>query len=233
MTGDFEDALRVEGLDAPLRVKVNGRARRLILRSDPATGEIVLVLPSRSHRKRGLAFAEANAAWIARQIHRSTPAVPFTDGSVVPILGEAHRIRHTPTLRSILAVEEGEIRVAGPRDGVPRRISRWMRVEAQRLLARKTHDAASALRVVPAAITIRDTKSRWGSCSAAGRLSFSWRLFLAPEAVGDYVVAHEVAHLRELNHGPAFWRLVAELCPDYRDRRRWLKEHGQSLHRYG
>ncbi len=238
MTGASEaskpqDGFRLAALDVPVRIRINPRARRLILRTDAATGEIVLILPSARERKRGLAFAEANIDWIRRQAVRAPETVEFAEGAQIPLLGKPHRIRHVPEQRSLVAVEADEIRVAGRAQDLARRVHGWLRVEARRLLVDKTRDAARALGVTPAAVTIRDTKSRWGSCSASGRLSYSWRLVLAPEPVVGYVVTHEVAHLRELNHGPAFWRIVERLCPDHREHRKWLREHGASLHRYG
>ncbi|MBV8939567.1 MAG: M48 family metallopeptidase, partial [Alphaproteobacteria bacterium] len=122
--------------------------------------------------------------------------------------------------------------VAGEPDFVPRRVRDWLKAEARREIARRAEAHAEALGCRIRRITLRDTVSRWGSCSSDGRLSFSWRLMLAPAEVLEYVVAHEVAHLREMNHSAAFWRIVAQRCPYHAEARAWLKRHGAQLYRY-
>ena len=116
---------------------------------------------------------------------------------------------------------------------VTRRVREFLEAEARKDLAAAVQRHTAALGVTAKRITVRDTKSRWGSCSARGTLSFSWRLIMAPAFVLDYLAAHEVAHLRELNHSHRFWRLVFELCPRTEEAERWLKHHGSELHRFG
>lgn len=236
MTGSSEAEcvrLDVGGREIALTLRINPRARRLSLRIDPAAGDVVLVLPSRRHRAEGLRFAASRAGWILGRTARMPQRVPFADGAVIPLLGRPHTLRHLPGSRTLLSVEASEIRVGGPAGLLPQTVARWLRAEARRLLVPRSEAAAAAIGATVSRVTVRDTRSRWGSCSAAGALSYSWRLVLAPEQVLDYVVVHEVAHLKELNHGPRFWRIVSDLMPDQAVPRRWLKAHGAALHRYG
>ena len=123
--------------------------------------------------------------------------------------------------------------VSGGEQHGPRRLADWLRGQAKTDLTRRTHHHASNLCCKPARISVRDQSTRWGSCSTTGTISFSWRLIFAPSYVLDYVAAHEAAHLREMNHGPRFWRLVRETMPDMQRARAWLKQNGAELHRFG
>ncbi|MEL6280973.1 MAG: M48 family metallopeptidase, partial [Pseudomonadota bacterium] len=128
--------------------------------------------------------------------------------------------------------DAGRLDVGGPEVGIDRRVAAWLKEEARAWLLARAGVHAAQLGARFERIAIRDTTSRWGSCSASGALSFSWRLILAPDAVSDYVAAHEVAHLREMNHSARFWALVERLRPDWRAQRDWLRAHGADLHRY-
>jgi predicted metal-dependent hydrolase len=227
---------RAIGLDlgAPLAIRINPRARRLLLRIDPTERKIELVLPNGVPAEHGLRFLEAQRGWIAARLDALPPAVPFNDGAVVPVFGVPHRIRREDDPGAPpVAVCDGEIRVRGEPAHIPRRVrDHLMRLARQELTQRARAYAARIGRPV-ARIAVRDTKSRWGSCSANGALSFSWRLIMAPEPVLDYVVAHEVAHLVEMNHGPRFWCLVRTMVPDPATPRAWLKRHRMRLFSYG
>jgi predicted metal-dependent hydrolase len=229
-------ARRVAALDlgVPVAIRVNPRARRLMLRVDAAARRVELVLPNGVAAAHGLKFLDAQRGWIAARLAALPAAVPFADGAVVPILGVPHAIRRELNAAAPpVAIADGEIRVRGDPAHLPRRVRDHLaRLAARELTARARAFAARLDRTV-ARVTVRDTKSRWGSCSAAGVLSFSWRLVLTPEPVIDYVVAHEVAHLVEMNHGPRFWRLVRTLVPDAAAPRAWLKRHRDRLFSYG
>ena len=214
----------------PLIYQTNKRARRVSLRFDHGEGRIVVVLPRRATLP-GMRFA--STAVDPRPPRLLPEPVPFRAGRSIPFLGVMHRIRHQPQARGVVWQEEGAIHVAGRAEHLARRIEDWLRREARREIERRARAKAELIGKRIAAITIRDPKSRWGSCSPRGHLSFSWRLILAPRHVLDYVVAHEVAHLKELNHGPRFWKLTAELTRDADGARAWLNEHGPLLHRYG
>ncbi len=216
-----------------LRVRRSSRARRLALRIDPRHDQPELVLPRGVSLEEGRRFAAGRAQWLRRRLAELPPRVPFAAGSMIPVLGVPHRVRHEPGTRGGVRRAAGELIVSGPVAELPRRLEAWLKAEARRLLGARARSAAARLGRDPPPIGVRDPATRWGSCSAQGKLSFSWRLMMAPEAVLEYVVAHEVAHLEHANHGPRFWRLVDELCPGWSEARRWLRRHGAALHRHG
>ncbi|MBM3502331.1 MAG: M48 family metallopeptidase [Alphaproteobacteria bacterium] len=214
-------------------VSVSERARNINLRVDERGGRVKLILPRFVSQAEGLAFARRKAGWIARQLRALPPHVPFCDGAVLPFGGGQRRIEHQRAFRGSVTLTHEAIVVGGDPRFLARRLRDWLRTSARQTLAERACVMATTIERRVRRITIRDPRSRWGSCTADGQISFSWRLLLAPEPVMNYVVAHEVAHLVELNHGPRFWRIVARLCPDYRDCRRWLRENGAALHRFG
>jgi predicted metal-dependent hydrolase len=161
------------------------------------------------------------------------PRVAFVPGASVPFLGSPHRIVHQPVARRGVWREAAAIHVSGHAEHLPRRVLDFLKSEARNEISLRAHDKAYILDRAIARITLRDTRSRWGSCAADGSLNFSWRLILAPEEVLDYVVAHEVAHLVHHDHGPRFWALVAELTPSVAAPRRWLRAKGAELLQYG
>lgn len=224
--------LDLGGRSVVIALKRSARARRLSLRIDPALGP-VMILPERASLREAEKFAVQYRVWLAERVARLPGRVAFEPGAVVPLLGVDHPIVHEPSARRGVWTEDGEIRVSGQIEFVPRRVADFLRSEAKRVILPQAHDLAERIGRKPGRIGIKDTRSRWGSCSAKGDLAFSWRLVLAPVRVLTYVVAHEVAHLAELNHSPAFWSVVATLTPDHAHARAWLKSHGARLHRYG
>jgi predicted metal-dependent hydrolase len=228
------DDIQVAGRAVPLLVRVNPRARRIALKVDAAGGRVVLVIPHRRDEKKARRFLDSKTDWLAEALGRLPAAVPFADGAEIPLGGAPHRIRHRPEARRGVWVEGGVICVSGRVEHLPRRVSDWLRVRARAAIVARVDAHAARLGVRPGRITLRDTRSRWGSCSPSGALNFSWRLVMAPDWVLDYVTAHEVAHLREMNHSAAFWRHVETLVPGLREpARAWLRDHGAALHRIG
>ncbi|HEX4553235.1 MAG TPA: SprT family zinc-dependent metalloprotease [Xanthobacteraceae bacterium] len=222
----------------PVQVRRHPRARRYTLRIQAATREVVLTMPPRGSLKEARAFAERHGGWIAARLGRLPAAVPFRHGTIVPIRGLDHRIDHRRGARGTVwseAAPDGMrlLCVAGEAPHVGRRITDHLKREAKRDLEAASRRYAAQLGIVVKRVSIRDQASRWGSCSATGVLSFSWRLVLAPPFVLDYLAAHEVAHLIEMNHSPRFWRTVIGICPDTRRAKAWLDAHGAELHRYG
>ena len=224
---------RADGGAVPLTIRRNKRAKRLILRADPATGTAVVTCPPWVSDAEAHAFAEKQAGWVHARLASAPKPLPFADGQVIPYLGRPHVIRHRPDARGGVWVEDngnqGEIHVTGQAEHLPRRLADWLKRDARRRILPCVEDATTALGVTAGRITLRDTKSRWGSCAANGNLSFSWRLVLAPDRVLHYVVAHEVAHIREHNHGPRFWALVRDLADDMDACRKWLRDEGSAL----
>jgi predicted metal-dependent hydrolase len=222
------------GIDAPVLIRVSRRARRVGLRVDPVGRNVELVLPRGVSPNTGLRFLAAKREWIAARLKMLPQAVPFAEGAMVPVLGVPHRIRResAPSLPPVRIID-GEIRVRGNPAYVARRVRDHLVITARGELMPRARRLAAQIGREVKRVNVRDTKSRWGSCSGRGNLSFSWRLILAPEAVLDYVVAHEVAHLVEMNHGPRFWRLVESLAPGSAGPRSWLKQHRDRLLSYG
>lgn len=226
-------------LGAPLAIRVSPRARRLLLRVDASARRVELVLPNGVSAEHGLKFLAAQRGWIAARLEALPPSVPFAEGAIVPVFGVPHRICResdpaAPPVAIIDAAPRGaEIRVRGDPAHIARRVRDHLIRLARQELTRRARLCAARIGKPIARVGVRDTKSRWGSCSGKGCLSFSWRLVLTPERVVDYVVAHEVAHLAEMNHGPRFWHLVRSLTPDCATSRAWLKRHRSQLFSYG
>jgi predicted metal-dependent hydrolase len=240
------DYLDIGGRKVPVTALHNPRARRIIVRVDLTAGSVQVTSPSRRGMAKALAFAQEQRQWIAERLEHVPPPVPFKHGTRIPFRGREHLIRHVSRQR---AEAEGcgpvwrrrasetfglpEICVTGDSRFVQRRITDWLKAQAREELNERALAYADYFNVRPARITLRDQTSRWGSCSASRALSFSWRLIMTPPHVLDYVAAHEVAHLRYMNHGPRFWALVEDALPNYESSKRWLEVNGPGLHRYG
>jgi predicted metal-dependent hydrolase len=227
------DHLEVQHEGASFQIALRRRptARRITLRVSAATGEVVITLPSRTAVNTAQRFATSHAGWIAARLARVPERVLFVPDAILPLRGEPHRVHLRDTRSGAVRVETGDgepvISVSCEPAHVPRRIRDYLTREARRDLAEAVE------RYAPLRITLRDTRSRWGSCTARGELNFSWRLILAPPMVLDYLVAHEMAHLREMNHSARYWALLGGLCPNVDAAEAWLKRNGTSLHRYG
>jgi predicted metal-dependent hydrolase len=212
-------------------------SRRFTLRVRTATRDVLLTIPSRSSLKAAREFAERHAAWIGTRLARLPQPVAFEPRAVTPLRGVAHRIVHRPGERGVVWLESSErgplICVAGERPHVPRRVVDFLKREARKDLEAAVARHAKQIGVKPRRIVLRDTVSRWGSCSSTGGLNFSWRLILAPPFVLDYLAAHEVAHLVHMNHSPLFWKLAKRLTQETDRAEVWLKIHGPNLHRFG
>src|ERR1700732_2952070 len=214
------------------------RARRYPLRIHPSDREAILTIPPRGTIADARDFAQRHGGWIAARLGRLPKAAPFLPGTVVPLRGIAHRIVHRAGQRGTVWTEirdsgERVLCVAGGGEHVERRVQDFLKREARKDLQKASTSYAQALGVKVRRLSIRDQSSRWGSCPPAGSLSFSWRLILAPPYVLDYLAAHEVAHLVEMNHSARFWQVVARVCGHVERAKTWLDTHGNDLHRYG
>ena len=226
------ELLRIDGRMLEVRVRLNPRARRMIVKVNPATGEVSVTAPSRRGVAHALDFARGEKEWIAGQLAKAPGPVLMTMGNEIPFRGKLHEIRYTSRGSSPVWIEDDVIWVSGRQAHTPRRILDFLKNEARKAFENRALHHAAKLGVKPSRITVRDTASRWGSCSTARSLSFSWRLILAPDFVLDYVVAHEVAHLREMNHSPRFWAHVKSLVADRSAAQNWLRANGRELQRY-
>ena len=215
----------------PVELRRSARARRMTLRLSGVDGQVTLTLPRRVPEAEGLAFLREKEDWLRGHLEARAPDVAVGIGSVLPVEGVPSEIRPGQG-RGVLRAE-GALLVPGDPARAGVRVQAWLKARARDRLAEASDRYAAALGRPYTRLTLRDTRSRWGSCSSEGALMYSWRLAMAPPDVLDYVAAHEVAHLAEMNHSPAFWATVAEIAPHPKKSRAWLREHGARLHRIG
>jgi predicted metal-dependent hydrolase len=240
----------IDDTGAPVEVRRHPGARRLTLRVSRTRRAVIVTLPVQCDLDEAGSFLHRNIAWVRERLDSLPAPVPFRDGVFMPLRGETHRVvfessdgaardsrrpadEARGTVRRRTRVEYPELHVIGGAEHAPRRLREWLSAEAFRDLDARVACHAARFRLKPRRIAVRDQSSRWGSCSTTGVLSFSWRLILAPAQILDYVAAHEVAHLQEMNHGPRFWALVRQTMPAMDEARRWLQIYGMDLHRYG
>ena len=230
--------MTLAGEDRPVFIRRSSTARRYTLRLKATTRQLILTMPLRTSMSAAREFLRRHEGWIAARLDRLPVQIPFQPGSVVPVRGVPHCIEHRPGARGTAWLDKDAdqvpiIAVAGAMEHVPRRVRDFLTRLARADLEVAARSYAARLDVSIKRISIKDTSSRWGSCSSQGALSFSWRIVMAPPFVLDYLAAHEVAHRREMNHSSRYWRIVHECCPQTDAAESWLKAHGAGLHRYG
>ena len=226
-----------------VKLKRSAAARHFILRFREATQDLVLTIPARAKLIDAKRFAEKQAPWIGSRLRRSPETLRLEPGALLPLRGVPHRIDHRPAERGVVWIQSVEdsfgtsaeplLCVNSEACYVARRIHDFLVRQARRDLEAAVARHAAHLGVRVHKITLRDTTSRWGSCTSSGELNFSWRLIMAPPFVLDYLAAHEVAHLRHMNHSLAFWKTVGSLSKDVAAAESWLRTHGMGLHRIG
>lgn len=228
--------IEIDGAPVVVTVRVNARARSYRL-SIPHSGGPLLTLPPHGKWHEAEAFLLRHHNWLAARIKRAPEVTSFGHGGTVPLRGVDHRIVGTGRIRGRVEVaeEDGEKLLLVPGDPAhqARRLTDWLKDEAQADLTARTAIHAAQLGVTVKSVKMRSQSSRWGSCSSSGNINYNWRLVLAPPFVLDYVAAHEVAHLLEMNHSAAFWATVQRTLPDMERGRAWLKAHGRQLMAYG
>lgn len=214
---------------AGVRLRVAPRARRMTLRIDSLSGRPVLTVPPGLPECEITRFLDAQQGWIAARLAEQPPRRRLAPGATVPLRGHDLVILHDAHHPRSPQIADGSLCLGGPVKRVEARLLDWLRATARQDLTARVTAHARALDLPAPPFTLRDTRSRWGSCSTRGRLNFSWRLVCAPPHVLDYVAAHEVAHLLEMNHSPRFWGLVDRLVDHAPDSRVWLRKHGPAL----
>ncbi|MFD1200130.1 M48 family metallopeptidase [Brucella gallinifaecis] len=219
----------VAGRELPLRVLENPRAKRLTLRIETGGKGLRVTIPPGLPDREVQSFLTRHQGWIESRIAKMPDQTGLRAGVKIPIRGIAHLITHQPGRGTVDLLEGNILLVHGDPAHLSRRIADYLKREVKRdieqLVARHTATIGRKAK----AVRFKDTKSRWGSCTSDGVLSFSWRIGMAPAPVINYLVAHEVAHLIEMNHGPKFWKLCHELCPDTERCKAWLKRNGSAL----
>jgi hypothetical protein len=238
----YETPLNRHGIGdigAPVEVRRHPAARRMTLRVSRTRRAVIVTLPAHCDIAEAGSFIHRNITWVRERLAQLPEPVPFAEGALIPLRGTQHRIVFRGPRRAARVVEEidgasfRELHVSGHDEHAARRLAEWLIGEARRDLEVSVANYSRVMGLRPQRLAVKDQASRWGSCSTTGVLSFSWRLVLAPPAVLDYVAAHEVAHLKEMNHGPRFWAIVKRAVPQLDEARRWLHVHGMELHRYG
>lgn len=216
--------------DPPIEIMVlrSARSRRINLRVSRLDGRVTLSLPAWTPQAEAVQFAREKEAWIRANLPARDVQVPRIGGTV---LYEGALLPIVAGAGAVARLQGGALHVA-PGNMVAARVAAFLKLRARMRLVAASDHHARALGVGYARLSLRDTRSRWGSCTSAGHLMYSWRLIMAPPAVLDYVAAHEVAHLVEMNHSAAFWAVVARLCPEYAGPRAWLRANGAALHHY-
>jgi predicted metal-dependent hydrolase len=234
LIGRSDNSAEVADLPLPIEIRAVRSARRLRLRFDERRNMLKLTCPPRTSRRAALAWVAEQRAWIDAQIARSEPPEPLLPGATIPLEGQPVRLIWTESEARTARLSGDELRCGGPEAGFPRRIESFLKKHALDTLSRETSQIAGIAGVLPTSVAVGDADTRWGSCSSAGRIRYSWRLILAPPEARRFVVAHEVAHLIELNHGPAFKALERRLFGgDVSAARALLRRVGPRLRRVG
>lgn len=219
-----------------LHLKINPRAKNMALRVDVKGRKVNLVLPKRASMRGAYTFALDHKYWIRRKIEELPRSIPFAHGTILSILGEDTEIIVSVDFtlkRTSINLKNNKLLVSTNKQDPSLRIKRFIINHALESLYALAHEKAAMADKSIQSVTVKDTSTRWGSCSHDGKLCFSWRLIFAPLDAFDYVVAHEVAHLTHMNHSPAFWNHCTDLCADYSGGKSWMKRHSGDLVRYG
>ena len=223
----------IKGQNIQVRLRRNTRARRMVLRIDYKIEGVVITLPLWTSEREALLMVQKKSDWILNKLDTIPPRIAFECGAKIPLLGEYYSISHDPNQKEVVIKSGYEIRLGGRQEHLSRRLGDWLRKEAKIIIQPKAIEMAEKYNWKIGRISVRDTKSRWGSCAPSGNLSFCWRLILAPEWVLNYVIAHEVSHLLHMNHGSEFWQTVANFNVRVDEARVWLSKNAEHLHRYG
>jgi len=225
-------SIEIDSQTVPVLVRRHPRARRLRLRFDPIAAALRLTLPPRTSPTGARRWAEAQQDWIRRQLQRSAGRIAVADGTLLPWRDGQLRVCWQTEGARLVRIEDDRLLVGGPADAIGRRIGRWLAQTARADFADATHRLAERAGLACTAVSIGDPRGRWGSCSSRGAIRYSWRLIMAPDVVRRAIVAHEVAHLRHMDHGPRFHALVDDLLGDDAAAvsRDWLRRHGVALH---
>lgn len=234
MSARHERQIHAGTHNLPVRVVENPRATRLTLRIVPGGQALRLTTPPHVSDAQIDAFLERNRNWVETRIARLPETVSLKEGAIINFLGVGHEIIFVDKIRGVVEATTANgkpvLKIPGEGASRGRKLLTFMKKQARANLDKAVNQHAATVGVRPRAIRITDTASRWGSCSTTRTLSFSWRIIMAPPEVLDYLAAHEVAHLQEMNHGTAFWDLVRKLCPEMERHKAWLRKNGAALH---
>ncbi len=226
-TFDIQAALNMD-----IKIIKSAKAKRLTLRIDAKERLPILTIPSRCSAKRAVEFVEMHRAWLEENLQKIPAIKHFENGEKISLMGKEYIINHCPQKRCGVMIEEDNIIVSGSKEFLHRRICDFIKKKAQEQLLKKSQTLANKIGCHVNHVSIKDTKSRWGSCSSLENINYNWRICMAPKYVINYLVAHEVSHLLHQDHSREFWQCVKKLCPDAAKGRLWLKNYGKELYRY-
>lgn len=226
----------VDGRTLPLQVRYNPRAKNLTLRIEPGGRGLKVTAPPGISDREIARFLTRQAGWLKSKLDQVPDQPVLAEGMKVPIRGVPHLIVRE-TGRGVSHQREGsasaELVVYGESRFVARRVADYLKNCAKQDIAPLVQHHTKTIDRKARSVRYKDTKSRWGSCSSDGNLSFSWRIMMAPPTVINYLVAHEVAHLKHMDHSPRFWAQCEALCPDMKRAKDWLKRNGTKLQAIG
>ena len=226
-------SVNIDGRQIPLIVRRHPRARRMILRINVLGEGAIVTIPSNASASDAFELIRSKSYWLLNQMNKIGERIYFGDGVQIPFQGVQHVVRHCEEEYETVWIKNGEIYISGEVEYLSRRLGEWLKRQAHIIIIPLVQKKAKKINKTVSRITIRDTFTRWGSCSVKGGLSFSWRLIMAPPEILDYVVAHEVSHLAHMDHSPRFWGTVEILSEHVKKGRSWLKNNGSALHRIG
>lgn len=230
LTGKTFDIAKQVGFD--LKVVVSKQARRLSLRIDAKKRIPVLTVPKYCNKKQAVEFVQEQKPWIDFQLSKLPYQRQFADGDKISFNGTEVEISHDAKLRGGVQLKDNKILVSGDVEFLSRRVKDFIKEQAQKILYERSIEKAARIGKRVNRVVIKDTRSRWGSCSSLQNINYNWRIMLAPDEVIDYLVAHEVSHLAHQDHSDEFWNCVDTLADDMTFGRNWLKKHGSELNEY-
>jgi hypothetical protein len=230
LTGKTFDIRQALGID--LKIVQSSVSRKLVLRIDGKERIPILSIPKYCTRKKAIDFVHENMDWIVENLQKLPEQHLFTDGEEISLFGKKVKISHQPAARCGVMLENNTLIVSGNAEFLHRRVRDYIHKLAAEEFYIRSKKLAAELGCRLNGVCIKDAKTRWGSCSTLGNINYSWRIALAPDFVIDYLVAHEVSHLKHNNHSAAFWQCVASLDSDWKKGRNWLKENGKILYAY-
>jgi predicted metal-dependent hydrolase len=219
-------SISMEGKPIDLIIRRHTQAKAIKIRLNKRDPVIFLILPKYTSVKKALHFFNQSHAWICKHLTYAKESSDFKEGDEIPFLGRVIKIVHTASETQLVG---DLLYVKGPQERIHQSVTQWLKDQAYEILHTMSQEVAVKLDVTINSIKVKDMKSRWGSCSTRKDLSYSWRIIMAPEPIAHYLCAHEVSHIREMNHSLKFWALVESVCPEYKASRKWLRREGKTL----
>jgi len=230
-TSKLKEKIKDE-LDLEIKINQSSRSKKLTLKVDGKSNIPILSMPGLCSQKRAFEFVKAHLDWLEEKLSQSVAPQKFKNGDKFSLFGQELEIKHSPELRAGVVIEGGLIKVSGETGFLHRRVKDFIKKQAKDKLKKLSQEKAAILGYKINNVVIKDTKSRWGSCSSNSNINYNWRIALAPEYVTEYLVSHEVSHLKHQDHSKDFWACVKTLMPDYVQGKNWLRTKGKELYIY-